>query len=191
MNISLKSQMKGLLKRIDVGVLKYSRLLQLEASSRANHHIEFLLEMPEQNVARLLHNLSDSKSSLHQDLFVLSELNFETGGFFVEFGATDGIAGSNTWLLEKKFGWNGILAEPARRWQRDLRMNRGCSIEMDCVWRESGLALTFNEPAFGELATIDTFSSSDSLSWAGQEGKNTASTQSRWRICWKNIVLQR
>ena len=51
-----------------------------------------------------------SKSQLKQDIFVLLETGFKRNGFFVEFGATNGIDLSNTYLLEKRFGWNGILA---------------------------------------------------------------------------------
>ena len=54
-----------------------------------------------------------SKSQYCQDIFALSKPPM-TSGFFVEFGATDGVQWSNTWLLEKRFGWRGILAEPAR-----------------------------------------------------------------------------
>ena len=48
----------------------------------------------------------------YQDLWVLCESGFKRGGFFVEIGAADGISGSTTYLLEKHFGWRGILAEP-------------------------------------------------------------------------------
>jgi FkbM family methyltransferase len=167
----LKNLLKKALKHVNLGVLQYSRLLALEKSDKAGDDLDFLLAMPAEHVARLLHTLCDSKSGLHQDLFVLSELEFKTGGFFVEFGATDGVAGSNTLLLEKEFGWNGILAEPARHWQPALRQSRNCSIETDCVWRETGQTLTFNETDFGELSTIDSFSSSDSLSWGRTKGK--------------------
>jgi len=52
-----------------------------------------------------LDNLSNltqqSKSHLTQDLFGLSCLDLKRNGYFVEFGATNGIDLSNTWLLEK------------------------------------------------------------------------------------------
>ncbi|GIT91759.1 hypothetical protein JANAI62_22160 [Jannaschia pagri] len=40
------------------------------------------------------------------------QTGFKRGGYFVEFGATDGVTLSNTWLLEMSFGWSGILADP-------------------------------------------------------------------------------
>ena len=48
-----------------------------------------------------LENLRQSKSQIRQDLFVLNELNFKTSGFFVDFGATDGVEFNNSFLLEK------------------------------------------------------------------------------------------
>ena len=44
-----------------------------------------------------------------QDLWVCYELGEKRDGFFVEFGATNGVKNSNTWLLETKLGWKGIL----------------------------------------------------------------------------------
>ena len=41
-------------------------------------------------------NLVNSKSQLRQDLFVANLLNFKKNGYFVEFGATDGIEFSNS-----------------------------------------------------------------------------------------------
>ena len=97
---------------------------------------------------------------MFQDLFVLSEVEFKTGGYFVEFGATDGVDLSNTYMLEKSFGWTGILAEPARVWHSELRKNRACHIDTSCVWTQSNAALTFNASDFGEYSTIDSYSSS-------------------------------
>jgi FkbM family methyltransferase len=103
-----------------------------------------------------------SKAQLKQDIFVLSELSCKTGGYFVEFGATNGVDLSNTYLLETKFGWTGILAEPARVWHDALKANRsGCHVDFDCVWSKTGDVLEFNEVNAAELSTIDTFSSVD------------------------------
>jgi FkbM family methyltransferase len=110
-------------------------------------------------------NLRFSKSQLRQDLFVLSELSFKQNGFFVEFGATNGVELSNTHLMETKFNWNGILAEPAKIWHSSLKSNRSAAIETDCVWRATGETLLFNEVNDGnhkgELSTIDSFSNTD------------------------------
>ena len=108
---------------------------------------------------QFLQNINFSKSQLAQDLFTLSELNFKNNGFFVEFGATDGVTLSNTFLMEKKFNWKGILAEPAKQWHKKLNKNRSVFIEENCVWHSSNQTLTFNE--IGELSTIDEFSTSD------------------------------
>ena len=89
--------------------------------------------------------LSNSKSQLGQDLFTLSQLGFKRNGFFVEFGATNGIDFSNTYLMETKFDWKGILAEPAKLWHPSLNKNRSASIELDCVWKATGETLLFNE----------------------------------------------
>jgi hypothetical protein len=52
--------------------------------------------------------LRSSKAQLRQDIFVLNELNFKRDGYFVEFGATNGVDLSNTYLLEKGYNWKGI-----------------------------------------------------------------------------------
>jgi hypothetical protein len=52
----------------------------------------------------------ERKSQLGQDVLAVSI--FGDNGFFVEFGAADAENISNTYLLEKDYGWKGILAEP-------------------------------------------------------------------------------
>jgi len=115
--------------------------------------------------------LKKSKAQLRQDLFVLSQLEYKRGGFFVEFGATDGVYLSNSHLLEKEFGWKGILAEPAKCWHKALRENRQCPIETDCVWTTTGAELTFNEVDDAKLSTINEFSSVDGHTHARETGK--------------------
>ena len=115
--------------------------------------------------------IRESTAQLNQDLFVLSETNFKKGGFFVEFGATNGKSLSNTFLLEKKFGWNGILAEPAKVWHKELKYNRNSIIDKRCVWTKTGEYITFNEAEEAQLATIDIFSDSDLHSDRRKSGK--------------------
>lgn len=63
-------------------------------------------------------------SQLGQDLWVLEKTGHKRNGYFVEFGATDGLALSNTFLLESEFGWTGLLAEPNPLFLKDLQRNR-------------------------------------------------------------------
>jgi hypothetical protein len=46
-----------------------------------------------------------------QDFFVLKLLNFKTNGFFLEIGTNDPIDINNTYLLEKKYNWSGLMVE--------------------------------------------------------------------------------
>lgn len=86
-----------------------------------------------------------SHAQLYQDLIVLMYLDWKPNGYFVEFGATDGNDISNTFLLEKEFGWNGILAEPAKHWHNSLKNNRSCNIDYNCVWSKTGDKVLFHE----------------------------------------------
>jgi FkbM family methyltransferase len=131
-------------------------------------HPQFDL-LPENFKAHILSNLGISRSQYGQDLFVLymyryhfaGELPGGTNGYFVEFGATDGVNLSNSLMLEKEFGWNGILAEPARNWKKHLNRNRKSILENACVYSASGLALRFFEAEIGSLSTIEGFQELD------------------------------
>lgn len=118
----------------------------------------------------VLRNFSSAKAQLFQDLFVLLMTNEKRGGYFVEFGATNGVTLSNSYLLEKSFGWNGILAEPARCWHTELKAARNCKVETNCVWGKSGEYLEFNEVSSRELSTINIFSGSDGRLSSRQNG---------------------
>ncbi len=98
-----------------------------------------------------------SQSQIMQDLWVLHELGEKRGGFFVEFGAGNGVTMSNTHLLEKRYGWRGILSEPNPTFHRRLARERVAAIEHACVWARTGETATFlctEKPAFSRLASI-------------------------------------
>ena len=103
----------------------------------------------------------NSKSQLGQDLFALIASGAKSNGFFVEFGAADGVALSNSYLLEKQFGWSGILCEPSRSWHEDVKKNRSCTIEFRCVYSRTGEQISFSENYIGELSGITEFTGDD------------------------------
>jgi FkbM family methyltransferase len=84
-----------------------------------------------------------SRSQLGQDLWVLKKLDWIRNGYFVEFGATDGVLLNNSWLLEKYFGWNGICAEPNPRFLKNLKINRQCDISDKCVFSTTNQIVEF------------------------------------------------
>lgn len=84
-----------------------------------------------------------STAQLGQDLWVLERSGFQRGGFFVEFGATDGIRLSNTYLLEQAFGWRGICLEPNPRLYAQLQRNRCCTVADLCIGARSGDTVEF------------------------------------------------
>lgn len=84
-----------------------------------------------------------STSQLGQDLWVLQRSGFKRGGFFVEFGATDGVRLSNTYLLETEFGWSGICAEPNPKMFAELQRNRRCITTDACIGPRSGEQVEF------------------------------------------------
>ena len=64
-------------------------------------------------------------------------------------------------MLEKSYGWRGILAEPAKIWHDDLTKNRDVNIDFLCVWKTSGDIVNFNMVDMAELSTITEFSDRD------------------------------
>jgi FkbM family methyltransferase len=114
-----------------------------------------------------------SRAQIMQDLWVCFELAEKRNGFFVEFGSTNGLKNSNSWLLEKKFGWNGILAEPNPIWHSDLAANRSAPIEHRCVSSSSGAIVKFivTDETDPELSSIADFSQGDHFSGIRSQGK--------------------
>lgn len=63
---------------------------------------------------------------------LIQKMGFEKG-IFIEVGANDGITQSNTYLLEKKYNWSGILIEPSSNIFELLCSNRPKSICYNCA----------------------------------------------------------
>src|SRR5208282_1434991 len=149
---------RAALREFDVGFARYERLESLEQYDK---DFAALLALPVEKLTTLASLVHRSRSQLRQDLFVLTELDFKKNGYFVEFGATNGIDLSNTYLLGKEFGWKGILAEPAKCWHKALKENRQTHVETCCVWRDSNSVIKFKEARAAELSTIASYSEKD------------------------------
>jgi FkbM family methyltransferase len=167
---NLKKLVKACFRLTGVVFLPFKKFEELKVRVRSQAEIidqnqrdfEFLQRIEPNSLELCLKWMPRSRAQLRQDLFVLVQTNFKSGGFFVEFGATDGIALSNTYLLEESFHWRGILAEPGRVWLAQLQKNRpNSSIETACVWRDSSSTLVFREANMPELSSIDQFHNLD------------------------------
>jgi hypothetical protein len=73
-----------------------------------------------------------------QDLFVVEVLGGLRGGFFLDSGASNGVDGSNTRLLETAYGWQGVCVEPNERLFRQLVANRSCTCIDRCLYDHEG-----------------------------------------------------
>lgn len=100
-----------------------------------------------------------SSAQLGQDLWVLERTGHKRGGFFVEFGATDGVLLSNTLMLERHFGWTGICAEPNPDYFAALRRNRRCITSDACIGPATGARVEF--VLADEFGTIREYLGSD------------------------------
>jgi FkbM family methyltransferase len=89
-----------------------------------------------------------------QDLWVLYELDLQPGGYFVEFGAYDGILHSNTRLLEQRLDWTGLLAEPNPDVAEQLRGSRSAAVDQRCVWDVTGDSVDLLLTSDPELSTV-------------------------------------
>ena len=94
--------------------------------------------------AYALPRVEHAQGQLFQDLWVLWELGGDKrDGYFVEFGATNGITMSNSHILNLEYGWTGILAEPNPDYHERLARERSCNISHKCVFSESGKIMKF------------------------------------------------
>jgi hypothetical protein len=62
-----------------------------------------------------------------QDKFILECLDYKRNGVFIEIGSNDPCNINNTWLLERDFGWRGIMVEYESRFLPLYKEKRGSS----------------------------------------------------------------
>jgi FkbM family methyltransferase len=87
--------------------------------------------------------MNNYKSQFEQDRHVLSVYNNKRNGYFIEIGAYDGIESSNTYVLEKDFGWNGICIECNPRFYNTLINSRNCLKSDNAIYNIDGREMEF------------------------------------------------
>lgn len=68
-----------------------------------------------------------SFSQAHQDQFVITCLNGKKNGIFLDLGCNDPIEISNTYLLEKEYGWSGLAIDIDENCIKKFKQLRNCS----------------------------------------------------------------
>lgn len=159
-----KSIIIGNKANLDINLLKLGEKLTLLNSKTIDYQLKNWL----------LSKIMYSNSQYFQDLIILFLLEQKENGYFVEFGACDGIELSNTLLLERDYKWSGILSEPLKDFHEKLEINRNCKLDQRAVWPVSnnsvylenfgplGLSkfsekskfLKFNHPRFQAVKTV-------------------------------------
>ncbi len=162
---------KEILSKSGYSVIRSESLQILNNSLRVAGLYDLLIGISEEERLLLLDSFPHSKSQFLQDLFVISTLKFKRNGYFVEFGATDGVNLSNTHLLEQNFNWNGILAEPSRQYHEQMRLNRKCNMDGRCVYAVTGEKVEFEEIGNTGLSQMSMYKGRDYLSYSRGKSK--------------------
>jgi len=98
--------------------------------------------------------LVESKSQNGQDLFALLSNDFKRNGVFIEFGAYDGVIFSNTYLLEKNFGWTGILIDPIPSHFESMKLNRKSKLIHGAITPNHQESVLIEELPASDLSTF-------------------------------------
>ena len=105
-----------------------------------------------------IRQLEISRGQLFQDVAASYFSGQKRDGFFLEVGTGDGETLSNTHMLEKHFGWRGILFEPDRRFHRSIESSRSAILDTRPAFSSDDTAVQFLEVSrAGELSTLGDF----------------------------------
>jgi hypothetical protein len=127
--------------------------------------------MQPDNVETFYDFIKENYSEFSQNRQDLLALYFyrDRPGVFVECGALDGIDLSNTYLLEKEYGWTGLLVEPLPSMSEWIRGCRSSPLDTRCLSDVSGEMAEFYETKLTGLSTLAEFAYTDN--WV-EERKN-------------------
>jgi FkbM family methyltransferase len=151
MNIKVQAANKlvrnNFVNKIVKQYLFYSLLQRKQEMSLRNEYISFY--------GMCCELISDSKAQLFQDVWVLwRTAKTNNLKYFVEVGACDPVRLSNTFLLENKYGFKGILVEPNPKLAQELREKRTAQV-CEVAISNSGFPLELilaTDPEFSRVA---------------------------------------
>jgi FkbM family methyltransferase len=146
----------GLVKKNDLKSLQKIYILYNNLASKLAFFfkVEDLIEDPNIKILSRSFLINDSKSENGQDIFALFANNFKSGGSFLEFGAYDGVTFSNTYLLEKNFGWQGLIIDPIPSHFNIIKQSRSCQQLLAAVTPEKQKFVKVVEEPASNLSKI-------------------------------------
>ena len=74
--------------------------------------------------------MSKFNGQARQDEFVVNMTNHKKNGFFLEIGSMDPVKINNSYILEKEYGWTGIMVEYDKKWLSHYKEKRPNSIHV-------------------------------------------------------------
>ncbi|MEZ6131731.1 MAG: FkbM family methyltransferase [Planctomycetaceae bacterium] len=109
-----------------------------------------------------IQQIEHSRGQCFQDTAAVYFSRQKRDGYFVEIGTGNGEHLSNTFMLEKQFGWSGILFEPDRRFHESIAERRSAILDERPVFSSDDQVLQFMEVSrAGELSTLSDFRRED------------------------------
>lgn len=109
------------------------------------------------HIKNFLISKSTQASQFGQDYWVYGEVfNQLKKGYFLEIGAYDGVKLSNTYLLEKRYGWNGICIEANPYNFQKLIKNRNSICVNACIDKKEGEVDFIIRDLFSGICSLDT-----------------------------------
>lgn len=106
----------------------------------------------EVNSARVREAMRMSHGQLYQDVFALAANKFARNNIFIDIGASDGYKLSNSYLLQQKYGWTGLLVDPNPRYEATLK-SRGAIYRATAIVGDSDVE-TVTLRDFGMLSVV-------------------------------------
>lgn len=162
MYIFFRSLLRTIFSTFNLGLVKNRDLRNLQQTfinytcmlNKLSFYLLFdkKLDKVKNKSSRNVNLLVESKSQNGQDLFALLSNNFKSSGVFIEFGAYDGVIFSNTFLLERHFGWTGILIDPIPSHYKSMIQNRKCKLIHGAITAEPQDSVLIEELPASDLS---------------------------------------